>query len=109
MTRKHSPGRKATPVSERLPRESDPPELTDAEIDELLERFDQTEPKLQRRIIAKFVTDRTILLDALKALLAECDPQRAEDPETGWFLDVSTEGKERARAAINFAEKGAAS
>lgn len=30
-------------------------ELTDAEVDVLLERFDQTEPKLQRRIIATFV------------------------------------------------------
>lgn len=30
-------------------------ELTDAEVDTLLETFDQTEPKLQRRIIATFV------------------------------------------------------
>jgi hypothetical protein len=42
------------------------PELTDAEIDVLLERFDQTEPKLQRRIIARFVGERQLLLAALK-------------------------------------------
>lgn len=31
------------------------PELTDAEVDQLLERFDQTDPALQRRIVATFV------------------------------------------------------
>lgn len=30
-------------------------ELTDAEVDYLLERFDQTDPALQRRVIAAFV------------------------------------------------------
>ena len=45
-----------------------PIDLTDAEIDCLLERFDQTEPKLQRRIIAKFVLSHTEL-DVLKVKL----------------------------------------
>lgn len=42
-----------------------PPELTDAQIDALLERFDQTDPALQRRIVARLVHDRTVLADAL--------------------------------------------
>jgi hypothetical protein len=45
-------------------------ELTDEQIDELLERFDQTDPALQRRIIARLVADRTVLLDACEAVLA---------------------------------------
>jgi len=32
-------------------------QMTDAEIDTLLARFDETEPSLQRRIIAQFVLD----------------------------------------------------
>lgn len=29
-------------------------EFTDADVDQLLERFDQTDPKLQRRIVVRF-------------------------------------------------------
>jgi prophage DNA circulation protein len=32
-------------------------ELTDEQVDFLLERFDQTDPKLQRRIIARMLSD----------------------------------------------------
>lgn len=51
-------------------------EMTDDEVDVLLERFDQTDPKLQRRIIASFVseceTQRRIIGRLLSALkLAE--------------------------------------
>lgn len=51
-------------------------ELTDEEIDVLLERFDQTDPALQRRIIARFITRGVAaddLLAALKGLMAVQD------------------------------------
>ncbi len=51
---------------------SDFPELTDAEIDELLERFDLTEPRLQRRIIADFVAKAAVSDD----LRRQCDELR---------------------------------
>lgn len=35
-------------------------DMTDAEIDKLLDRFDQTEPGLQRRIIAQFVINSLV-------------------------------------------------
>ncbi len=38
--------------------------LTDEEINVLLAKFDRTSPVLQRQIIAKFVADRTVLLEA---------------------------------------------
>lgn len=53
-------------------------ELTDAEIDDILERFDQTEPKLQRRIIARFIEDRELLLMACK--------KATESPGKDWLL-----------------------
>lgn len=40
--------------------------LSDGSIDDILERFDQTAPHLQRRIIARFIEDREILLEAAK-------------------------------------------
>lgn len=43
---------------------------------------------------------------ALEQLLAECDPKRAEDPEAGWFLDITTAGKEAARNALSGKEAG---
>lgn len=42
-------------------------ELSDSEVDILLERFDQTEPALQRRIVAAFIQ---------KAMLAEAENAR---------------------------------
>lgn len=42
--------------------------MNGAEIDKLLERFDQTEPMLQRRIVAQFVSDRAALVTALDKL-----------------------------------------
>ncbi len=50
--------------------------FTDAEVDMLLERFDQTEPALQRRIVAQFVADRERLLQAQTALFRERDEAR---------------------------------
>ena len=44
-------------------------QLSDEQIDQLLERFDQTEPGLQRRIIAKFVAKAVNLTDVCKELL----------------------------------------
>jgi hypothetical protein len=41
-------------------------EPTDAEVAVMLERFDLTTPALQRRIIARLVTDRVELLELLK-------------------------------------------
>lgn len=49
-------------------------DLTDSEVDELLERFDQTEPRLQRRIIAQLVIDRERLRSALERLMAVVNP-----------------------------------
>ncbi len=43
--------------------------LTRQQIDDLLERFDQTEPGLQREVISKFVSDRLILMIALQELV----------------------------------------
>lgn len=40
--------------------------LTDAEVDKLLERFDQTDPSLQRRIVAQFVIDAIVAQEAVK-------------------------------------------
>jgi hypothetical protein len=42
-------------------------ELTDQEVNKLLERFDQTKPALQRKIIASFVQRLARAEDALKA------------------------------------------
>lgn len=42
---------------------------TDQELDALLARFDQTEPALQRRIVAKFAQDRVMLEKALGELV----------------------------------------
>jgi flagellar motor switch protein FliM len=41
-------------------------QLSDAEVDQLLERFDQTEPGLQRRIIAEFVAKLARTEDMLR-------------------------------------------
>jgi hypothetical protein len=43
--------------------------MNDAEVDQLLERFDQTEPALQRRIVAQVVSDRFALALALAELV----------------------------------------
>lgn len=50
-------------------------ELTDAEIDTLLERFDQTEPQLQRRIVASLISEialRDEQLQKTQAALTAC-------------------------------------
>jgi len=44
--------------------------LPPAEIDDLLLTFDQTDPALQRRIIARYMIDRTVLLDACRKTAA---------------------------------------
>jgi hypothetical protein len=43
--------------------------MTDEEVDYLLERFDQTDPKLQRKIVAKIISDRESLAVALEELV----------------------------------------
>jgi hypothetical protein len=40
--------------------------LTDAEIDDLLREFDRSDRLMQRRIIARLMTERTLLMDAAK-------------------------------------------
>lgn len=50
-------------------------ELTDEEVDQLLERFDQTEPKLQRQIIAMFCAKAT-LYGGLAERVEELELQR---------------------------------
>lgn len=44
------------------------PELTDAEVDMLLERFDLTEPKLQRKIVASIMARLLMAEDELAEL-----------------------------------------
>jgi hypothetical protein len=39
--------------------------ITDEMVDSLLERFDQTDPVLQRRIVARLMVDKLIMADAL--------------------------------------------
>ncbi len=59
------------------------PTLTNAEIDKLLERFDQTAPRLQRRIIAEFAARAALAddlqrqRDALRAALESAADQLA--------------------------------
>lgn len=48
-------------------------EMTDADVNALLERFDQTEPRLQRRIIAAFVCDAATLRDENESLRKSCE------------------------------------
>ncbi len=43
--------------------------LTVEQIDKLLERFDKTEPGLQREMIAKLVSDQLFLIVALRELV----------------------------------------
>lgn len=45
-------------------------ELTDQEIDVLLEKFDKAGPTVQRRVAAKLAMDRELLLAAMKAIIA---------------------------------------
>ena len=40
--------------------------MTEQQINFLLEKFDQTEPSLKRRIVARFVYQHKCLLDALR-------------------------------------------
>lgn len=60
--------------------------MTDEEIDELLERFDQTEPAFQRKIVAMFMSNAvyfqmvaTELLFACKEVIAACDSGNPQD------------------------------
>lgn len=41
-------------------------DLTDQEVDRLLERFDQTEPALQRRIVAQLIAEHAVMSGALQ-------------------------------------------
>lgn len=63
-------------------------ELTDAEVDYLLERFDQTEPSLQRRIVAGFVARTTMAELAVAALVAALSPVEASLAARGVTRDV---------------------
>jgi hypothetical protein len=49
-------------------------EIADAEIDDVLKRFDKTDPKLQRRIIVQLILDRADLAEELRGCYATvCD------------------------------------
>lgn len=79
--------------------------MSDEEIDMLLERFDQTDPKLQRRIIAEFVqrchkfeVQRDELLAALEQIVTDWD---SVDPNAQVPDEINDdEHWEAARAAI---------
>ncbi len=43
--------------------------MTTAEVDQLLERFDLTDPQIQRGIVARLVSDRAALVIALDELV----------------------------------------
>jgi hypothetical protein len=47
--------------------------LENRELASLLERYDQTEPALQRQIVGRFVEDRTRLRDAMDELVSAID------------------------------------
>lgn len=79
--------------------------MSDSEIDELLERLDQTEPKLQRRIIAK-LTEKAALAEKF---LEACEAIDAIDCCEGYTFPDSDWPKlwdalSKARAAIAFAK-----
>lgn len=73
-------------------------DMTDAEIDVLLERYDQTDPKLQRRIVAHFVCENVKLkkfkdyvharLDAAGVPTDPESPHKAEGCRIGGRLDI---------------------
>lgn len=65
----------AARLAEKPPRAD---ELDEKDIDMLLERFDQTEPRLQRRIIAQFVINAAHYQAALAAARAEVERAKAE-------------------------------
>lgn len=44
-------------------------EMSDAEVDELLGRFDRTDPALQRRIVARLAADRLLLMEVAQSAL----------------------------------------
>ena len=48
-------------------------DLTDAEVDELTERFDLTVPSIRRRILARILCQRETLLRALKGAVTLAD------------------------------------
>lgn len=54
-------------------------ELTDAQVDEMLDRFDQTDPKLQRRIIVRFIERATYFELAVQAVTAAPVPSGGAD------------------------------
>lgn len=57
--------------------------LTDAEIDHVLEPFDlEGSTRIQRRVIAKYVTEHEVLLAACKRVL-----QRDEDLQIATVID----------------------
>lgn len=66
--------------------------LNDEDVDEILFRFDQTEPGLQRRIVAKFAADRENLLVACKSahsLLRKLGGKN-HDPEYSELVEAIT-------------------
>jgi hypothetical protein len=70
------------------------PPLTDEQINAVFARFDQTEDKLKRRVIARFIAERTELYDSLAelttALKADLDMD-AVSPRIGQAVNNSAE------------------
>lgn len=75
-----------------------PEDLTDAEIDHLLERFDQTDPKIQRGIIARFIVQASMAADLQAALNNAPVPDTANNNSAlvleylAWRADCITKG-----------------
>lgn len=53
--------------------------LTDAQIDELLERFDQTDSVMQRRIVAKLAAKAGAYVDMVAVFVTAPDPGLPDD------------------------------
>jgi hypothetical protein len=70
--------------------------MTDQEIAQLLERFDQTEPALQRRIVARFVRDRQLLLDACEAVILALDMHtKSPNPKADNYVNPAIAATQR--------------
>ena len=85
--------------------------MTDAEIDVILERFDATGPKLQRRIIAE-LTCKAAAADGLHAALSRlanaAETLVGSDPDMPGYRDDEREfdaALEGARAALEGTEE----
>ena len=64
--------------------------LTDEDVDYILARFDQTEPKIQRLLVAKLIGDRALLLKVCEVLAMYYDKSGLcdnDDPPEGFDGD----------------------